>query len=845
MDLLHNLLFPQKLIPQEQCYLWQPELVWLHLVSDVLIALTYYSLSVMLVYCIHKRRDVPFQGIFFVLSALSITGGTTHLVAVWMLFSPVYWLSGFTKAITATVSLSTALAFGSVIPKTLALPTPTQLEATNRELETKIIEYKGDEEALQKSKEELEIRAAERTAELKQANEQLKNEITERKRTEESLRSLYKVSTARKLSFDQRLQGLLALGRRQFGLDMGALGRVESDRYEVIAAQVAPKSNFPLTKGNIWDLEQTYCRVTLTAKEPIAFESAGTSYWCNLPAYSTSRLEAYIGMPVIVGGAVYGTLSFFSLKVRNNPFTAGEKELLKLMAQWVGTEIERQQAQEELRQSEANFRELAQREGLLNRLASQVRRSLDLNTILETAVQEIRNLLQIDRCFFLWYRPDAEQPVWEFVQEARSSAFPSLIGYRVTAQAFGPLTARVFDKEITRVDNARVLTDPVERKFFFSVGYTALLALPIHTTSGEIGVVSCGHSSGPRPWRDSEVELLQAVADNLAIAIDQAQLLEQSRTATVTAQEQATQLEQTVRELQQTQAKLVQSEKMSSLGQLVAGVAHEINNPVSFIYGNLVHANQYTEDLLNLVQLYQEYYPQPAPEIQVEAEVIDLDFIQEDLPKILSSMKMGADRIRQIVLSLRNFSRLDEAEMKWVNIHEGIDNTLLILANRLKPKPVGEVGGKSFHCGIEVIKEYGNLPEVHCYPGQLNQVFMNILTNAIDAIDEYNKERSVEEIKNNPGTIRIHTEVNGTNQVLIRIVDNGPGMTEDVCHRLFDPFFTTKPVGSGTGLGMSISYQIVVEKHGGQLQCISAPGQGAEFLIYVPIEQPSSSEAAN
>ncbi len=845
MDLLHNLLFPQKLIPQEQCYLWQPELVWLHLVSEVLIALTYYSLSVMLVYCIHKRRDVPFQGIFFLLSALSITGGTTHLVAVWTLFSPVYWLSGFTKAITATVSLFTALALGLVIPKALALPTPAQLEATNRELESKIIEYKGDEEALQKSKEELEIRAAERTAELKQANEQLKNEIAERKRTEESLRSLYKVSTARKLSFDQRLQGLLALGRRQFGLDMGALGRVESDRYEVIAAQVAPKSNFPLTKGNIWDLEQTYCRVTLTAKEPIAFESAGTSYWCNLPAYSTSRLEAYIGMPVIVGGSVYGTLSFFSLKVRNNPFTAGEKELLKLMAQWVGTEIERQQAQEELRQSEANFRELAQREGLLNRLASQVRRSLDLNTILETAVQEIRNLLEIDRCFFLWYRPDAEQPVWEFVQEARSSAFPSLIGYRVTAQAFGPLTARVFDKKITRVDNARVLTDPVERKFFFSVGYTALLALPIHTTSGEIGVVSCGHSSGSRPWRDSEVELLQAVADNLAIAIDQAQLLEQSRTATVTAQEQATQLEQTVRELQQTQAKLVQSEKMSSLGQLVAGVAHEINNPVSFIYGNLVHANQYTEDLLNLVQLYQEYYPQPAPEIKVETEVIDLDFIQEDLPKILSSMKMGADRIRQIVLSLRNFSRLDEAEMKWVNIHEGIDNTLLILANRLKPKPVGEVGAKTFHCGIEVIKEYGDLPEVQCYPGQLNQVFMNILTNAIDAIDEYNKERSVEEIKNNPGTIRIHTEVNGTNQVLIRIVDNGPGMTEDVCHRLFDPFFTTKPVGSGTGLGMSISYQIVVEKHGGQLQCISAPGQGAEFLIYVPIEQPSSSEAAN
>jgi signal transduction histidine kinase len=828
MDFFNNLLFSQRFIPQGHYYQWEPDWVWLHLVSDVLIGLVYYLIILMLVYFVYQRRDMPFKGILFLLSAFIITGGTIHWLTAWTLFSPNYWLLGLTKAITAAVSLVTVLKLGSLIPKGLALATPLQLATTNRERKKQIIQYKLAEETLQKSKEELEIGVGSRTTELKQANEQLKNEIAERKRTEESLRSLYKVSTARKLSFDQRLQGLLALGRRQFGLDMGALGRVERDRYEVIAAQVAPKSNFPLTKGNIWDLEQTYCRVTLTAKEPIAFESAGTSYWCNLPAYSTSRLEAYIGMPVIVGGAVYGTLSFFSLKVRNNPFTAGEKELLKLMAQWVGTEIERQQAQEELRQSEANFRELAQREALLNRLASQVRRSLDLNTILETAVQEIRNLLQIDRCFFLWYRPDTEQPVWEFVQEARSSAFPSLIGYRVTAQAFGPLTARVFDKEITRVDNARVLTDPVERKFFFSVGYTALLALPIHTTSGEIGVVSCGHSSGSRPWRDREVELLQAVADNLAIAIDQAQLLEQSRTATVTAQEQATQLEQTVRELQRTQAKLVQSEKMSSLGQLVAGVAHEINNPVSFIYGNLIHANQYTEDLLNLVQLYQEYYPHPAPEIKAEAEVIDLDFIQEDLPKILSSMKMGADRIRQIVLSLRNFSRLDEAEMKWVNIHEGLDNTLLILASRLKAKQPG--------CpDIKVIKEYGNLPEVQCYPGQLNQVFMNILTNAIEAIDDYNKERSLEELKNKPGIIQIRTEVNDANQVLIRIIDNGPGMTEEVYHRLFDPFFTTKPVGSGTGLGMSISYKIIVEKHGGQLQCFSAPGQGAEFLIYLPI----------
>ncbi|AFZ17632.1 PAS domain S-box [Allocoleopsis franciscana PCC 7113] len=680
------------------------------------------------------------------------------------------------------------------------------------------------------------------TVKAQEQAEALKHEIKERKRTEETLRAIYKVSTARKLSFEQRLQGLLALGRRRFGLEIGALGRVKNNVYEVIAAQVAPKSSFPITKGTIWNLEQTYCSVTLGTKEPIAFASAGTSSWRHLPAYTSRPVEAYLGMSVVVAGQIYGSLSFFSLHAHQHPFTAGDKALLKLMAQWVGALLEHQLSEEELRQSEARFRAIAQREALLNQLASQIRRSLDLNTILETAVHEIQNLLKIDRCFFLWYRAHETQPVWEVVTEARSPAFPSVIGHCVPLSTFGPLTRRVFNKEITRVDNARSLTDPAERKFFFSLGYTAMLALPIHTTSGEIGVVSCGHSTGSRPWRQEEVELLEAVADQMAIAIDQAELLHQSRTTAAAAQEQATQLKQALNELQQTQAQLVQSEKMSSLGQLVAGIAHEINNPVNFIYGNLTYVSEYAEDLLHLIQLYQEYCPRPAPVIETAAANLDLDFMKEDFPKIVSSMKGGADRIRQIVLSLRNFSRVDEAEMKWVDIHEGIDNSLLILAHRLKAQRPEE-------SDIQIIKDYNNLPKVQCYAGQLNQVFMNILANAIDAIasrnacealGQVNPPCSPELFKSHPGLIWICTEVIAErNEVMILISDNGPGMTQEVQRRIFDPFFTTKPVGSGTGLGLSISYQIVVEKHGGRLECISAPGQGTVFLISLPIRQSS------
>jgi signal transduction histidine kinase len=297
-------------------------------------------------------------------------------------------------------------------------------------------------------------------------------------------------------------------------------------------------------------------------------------------------------------------------------------------------------------------------------------------------------------------------------------------------------------------------------------------------------------------------------------------------------EERTAELKATLAELQRTQSQVIQNEKMLSLGQLVAGIAHEINNPVNFIHGNLNHVQEYTKDLLDFVELYQQHNPHPVSEIQTAAEEIDLEFLQEDLPKILASMQLGTDRIRQIVLSLRNFSRMDEAEFKAVNIHEGIDSTLLILQHRLKARPERPE--------IEVVKDYATLPLVECYAGQINQVFMNILVNAIDALEESTAERTPQEVKDNPNRITIRTSVVNTTWVEVAIADNGVGIPKEVQQHIFDPFFTTKPLGKGTGMGMSISYQIVTEKHGGKLECFSHPGEGTEFIIWIPLRQQSS-----
>jgi PAS domain S-box-containing protein len=293
---------------------------------------------------------------------------------------------------------------------------------------------------------------------------------------------------------------------------------------------------------------------------------------------------------------------------------------------------------------------------------------------------------------------------------------------------------------------------------------------------------------------------------------------------------QTDQLQQAYEQLQHTQIQLVHSEKMSSLGQMVAGIAHEINNPATFINGNISHTYNYFDDLIELLNLYQHCYPEPETQISEKIQEIDLEFLKEDLPKMLNSMKIGVERISKIVLSLRNFARLDEAEMKFADIHEGIDSTLLILQHRLNQN--------SQENRIEIVKKYGQLPKVYCCAGQLNQVFLNILANAIDALEKQQQPRTIvirTELKKAALNAKSESEFSQCDRVVICIADSGPGMTEDIHKRLFDPFFTTKPVGSGTGLGLSISYQIVVEKHRGTLRCICAPDRGAEFWIEIPV----------
>ncbi|MGI8503087.1 MAG: GAF domain-containing sensor histidine kinase [Hassallia sp.] len=482
----------------------------------------------------------------------------------------------------------------------------------------------------------------------------------------------------------------------------------------------------------------------------------------------------------------------------------------------------------------------------LKHITDQIRATLDFKTILQTIVREVRKLLVTDRVLIYQLLDSNNGKV---IVEDVNHIWQSILDVEMPSECFPDEYARLYLRGRVRAINnvSAASLSACHQEFLQCMQVQANLIVPIKMGTQLWGLLVAHQCNAPRNWQDAEIELLQQLGDQAVIAIGQAQLYEQSRSAEVQARAKTVELEQTLDELKHTQTQLIQTEKMSSLGQLVAGVAHEINNPVNFIFGNLAHATEYTTDLLELISLYQLHYPQINKEIDSKAKEMDLEFLAEDLPKIMSSMQIGAERICSIVLSLRNFSRLDHSEMKPVNLHEGIDSTLLILQHRLK--------ANADFSGVEVIKNYQELPLVECYAGQMNQVFMNILSNAIDALVDNNRESremQVEEISvmkfgeighenSSPflsNTIRISTKLlPEKSHVVICIGDNGSGMSEDVKKRIFDPFFTTKPVGKGTGLGLAISYQIIVQKHGGMMKCISEPGKGTEFWIEIPLQQ--------
>jgi two-component system, NtrC family, sensor kinase len=431
----------------------------------------------------------------------------------------------------------------------------------------------------------------------------------------------------------------------------------------------------------------------------------------------------------------------------------------------------------EAKQQEEAMVEQALRQTLLNHLSSQIRNSLDLTTVIQTALEAIHQILEPHYCTFAWGTVDQTPIVWHITQEIKPPADPSLLGD---------------------------YTAPSDSQ--------SELIKPVKTRSGRIGGIICSDKI-PRDWTPSDLDLLNGVADQLAIAIDQAELYAESRA-------KSAKLKQAFQELQRSQAQMIQSEKMSSLGQLVAGIAHEINNPVNFIHGNIEPAGDYMNNLFGLIALYQATYPTATPEITAKISAIDLDFIRQDLPKILTSMQVGTERISDIVKSLRSFSRLDEADVKSVDLHEGIDSALMILESRLRVKP--------HRTAIQIIKHYGDLPLVECFAGQMNQVFMHILMNAIDAL---------ESLPSISPTITITTAMPASpDHVIVKIANNGPEIPETIRGRLFDPFFSTKPIGQGTGMGLSISYQIITEKHAGRLSFTSEPGQGTEFIIEIALK---------
>lgn len=540
-------------------------------------------------------------------------------------------------------------------------------------------------------------------------------------------------------------------------------------------------------------------------------ESLAVTRFLEFPGLGeqTRELARNLGIQSILAiatrykGKVNGILGVHQCD-REREWTQWERDLIEGVASQLAIAINQAQLY-------SASRTAAEREALLRLVTNQIRSSLDLNTVLQTAVKGVRQLLKTDRVVIYRFKEDWKG---EIVVEDLAVPWPSIFKNVVADNCFRGEYAYLYKKGRVRAidDIFNSGLDPCHANYLDRLQVKANLIVPIVIQDNLWGLLIAHECHSTRHWLQQEVELLEQLGNQMAIAIAQAELYQQVQESAAKYQAQAEQLQTTLEELRATQQQLIQSEKLSSLGQMVAGVAHEINNANNFIHANLFYAKDYIESLTKALDLYAEVVPETPEAIAQLNEDVDLDYIRKDSPNLIGSMQQGSARIRTIVQTMRNFSRLDESESKPADLAEGMESSLAMLQHRFDPN-------------LTICKRYESIPQVECRPAQLNQVFFNLLDNALDAISTTGKA----------GELTIAIAQNHPDWVTISIKDNGSGIPQEVQDRIFDPFFTTKPVGKGTGLGLSLCYQIVVKGHKGRIRCISNT-EGTESIVELPVK---------